>query len=172
MVWCCRLLRCACPRCASCSRCPSSAVARTPCRWTGCPRRSRHRSATALSFLYSYLPGSSGGGTQRSFQLTCLVQSGHSLTHLCPPVWHTGGAGGGLGARLGGTALAQLRPRPAAAPPRTPRQYCARSHDLEPTRCSLAEILVLAGTAGAGRMAPTASASISARMKCDREYMN
>ena len=35
-----------------------------------------------------------------------------------------------------------------------------------PTRVSLAEILVLDGAAGAGRMAPPASTGISAKLKC------
>ena len=39
-----------------------------------------------------------------------------------------------------------------------------------PTRFSLAEILVLAGTAGAGGMAPPASTRISARLKRDQEH--
>ena len=39
-----------------------------------------------------------------------------------------------------------------------------------PTLFSLAEILVLAGTAGAGGMPPPTSARISARLKCVHEH--
>ena len=40
------------------------------------------------------------------------------------------------------------------------------------TRFSLAEILVLAGTAGAGRMAPPASTGISAMMRCVQGHVS
>ena len=77
-----------------------------------------------------------------------------------------------------GTPPACLRPPkpPPVCLPTSLRPPPSRTPDTPPTtsrflkKFGLAEIMVLAGTAGAGRMAPSASTRISARLKFIQEH--